>query len=165
MNFKDEIIAKAKTYQRKCEINARSHFLHWEESAKWNKRLGVPVVIATTFVGGTLFATITISNSLWLKVLLGLLSLYAAIMSSLQTMLKFSERSEKFKIAGLRYRSMVRRLDIFIFKCSENIYNKDTQQIALQEFENIALNLDEIAMESPSISDKMYDKAISEISL
>lgn len=122
-----------------------------------NTWLGVPVIIATTIVGTAIFGTLQENPHVAWKIAAGLFSLLAAVLSALQTSLKYSELSEKHKSAGARYASMRRRLDVFILKY-QNESEKD-RLIALKEFEEIAIKFGELAEESPSIPDKLYQQA------
>ncbi|PHS66982.1 MAG: hypothetical protein COB12_04790 [Flavobacterium sp.] len=161
-NFSN-IIEEAKKYQRKCEVNARAHFLLWENNSKWNKRLGIPVIILTTLVGSTLFASRAIRDSLLLEIVLGSMSLVAAILSALQITLRLADEAEKFKAAGLRYRSMVRQFDLFLFKYSDRINDMNQREKLHIDFKDLIERLDDLASESPSIKDRMYFKALLEI--
>ena len=47
----------------------------------------------------------------WLQILIGLASVAAAILSSLQTFLGYSERAEKHRLAGAKYGALGRELE------------------------------------------------------
>jgi hypothetical protein len=155
-----QLLDKAKEYQRNYKIIGRAHYIAWEEAARKNNWLGIPVVIATTTVGTAIFGTIQDNPVIGVKIFAGLLSLFAGILSSLQTVLKYSELAEKHKTAGARYTSARRRLDIFILKYENQ--SRPNKEQALRELEEIANLLGELAEESPSIPDKVYDKAEKE---
>jgi hypothetical protein len=86
--------------------------------------------------------------------------LSAAVLSALQTSLKYSELSEKHKTAGAKYAAMRRRLDVFILKYRNEPEEK--RQSALKEFEEIAIQFGKLAEETPRIPDKVYDQAARE---
>jgi predicted methyltransferase len=156
----DDIIEKAHQYFRTYSIVGRAHYIAWETAARKNKWLGIPVVITTTIVGTAIFGTLQESPGVAWKIVAGLLSLSAAVLSTLQTTLKYSEIAEKHKTAGAKYAAMRRGLDIFILKHRGE--SKEKRQVALQEFEEIATKFAELAEESPSIPDKVYDRAAHE---
>jgi amino acid transporter len=112
----DEIIEKAYQYFHTYSIIGRAHYIAWEKAARRNKWLGIPVVITTTIVGTAIFGTLQESPGVAWKITAGLLSLLAAVLSALQTTLKYSELAEKHKTAGAKYAAMRRRLDIFVLK-------------------------------------------------
>jgi hypothetical protein len=155
-----QLLDKAKEYKRNYKIIGRAHYIAWEQAARKNNWLGIPVVIATTTVGTAIFGTIQDNPIIGVKIFAGLLSLFAGILSSLQTVLKFSELAEKHKIAGARYASARRRLDIFILKYENQ--SRPNKEQALKELEEIVYLLGELAEESPSIPDKVYYKAEKE---
>lgn len=159
----NDILEEARNYRRKCMINARAHFLLWEYNSKWNKRLGIPVVVLTTIVGSTLFASKALEKYYWLELLLGILSLIAAILSALSITLRFSDEAEKYKSAGLRYRSMVRQFDFFILKYNNGQHQSYKLNEVHQDFEDLITKLDDLAAESPSIKDRMYFRAVQEV--
>lgn len=157
-----KIIEKAREYQKTYKIIGRAHYIAWEEAATKNKWLGVPVVITTAAVGTAIFGTIQDDPGLPIKILTGLLSLLAAVLSALQTTLKYSELAERHKTAGARYAGMRRRLEMFILKYDDQ---PRKQQDAMKELEEIALMFADLAEESPSLPDKIYDKAVKEFQL
>jgi len=156
----EDIIEKAHQYFRNYSIIGRAHYIAWEKAARKNKWLGIPVVITTTIVGTAIFGTLQGSPGVAWKITAGLLSLLAAVLSALQTTLKYSELAEKHKTAGARYAAMRRRLDIFVLKHRGD--SEENRKFALQEFEEIATEFAKLAQESPSIPDKVYDQAALE---
>ena len=156
----DDIIEKAYQYFRNYSIIGRAHYIAWEKAARRNNWLGIPVVITTTIVGTAIFGTLQESPGIAWKITAGLLSLLAAVLSALQTTLKYSELAEKHKAAGAKYAALRRRLDIFLLKHRGE--SEDSRRIALEEFEEIATELAKLADESPSIPDKVYDQAARE---
>ena len=154
-----KIIEKAREYQRNYRIIGRAHYIAWEEAVTRNKWLGIPVVITTAAVGTAIFGTIQDNMGIELKIATGLLSLTAAVLSALQTTLKYSELAEKHKMAGARYAGMRRRLEMFILKYEDE---PRKQQEAMKALEEIALLFADLAEESPSLPDKIYDRALHE---
>lgn len=152
-----EILETAQRYRNTAAIIGRAHYIAWENAAKWNNWLGIPVIVTTSIVGTTIFATINEEPEVGWKIAAGLISLLAAVLSALQTSLKFSENAEKYRAAGAGYAAMRKKLDLFRLHYSENA-NADRQS-ALNELESIIEELNKLAKESPSIKDKNYDKA------
>ncbi len=81
----------------------QSQYLAAEHCRRINNWLGIPAIIATGIVGSTVFATLSkeFGDSVWLKIGLGFLSLTAAVLASLQTFLKYSERAER-RVTAIR---------------------------------------------------------------
>lgn len=156
----EDVIDKACEYLRNYSLIGRAHYINWEKAARKNKWLGIPVVITTTIVGTAIFGTLQESPGITWKIIAGLLSLLAAVLSALQTSLKYSELAEKHKTAGAKYAAMRRRLDIFVLKHRGK--SDENRQVVLEEFEEIATKFAELAEESPSIPDKVYGQAVRE---
>ncbi|MGH2636979.1 MAG: SLATT domain-containing protein [Actinomycetota bacterium] len=73
--------------------------------------LGIPVVILTSFVGTSLFASVNQQVGTNVKIAGGLISVVAAVLASLMTFLRFPERAEKHRVAAARYGALRREMD------------------------------------------------------
>jgi hypothetical protein len=74
-----------------------------------NVLLGVPAVVFSAVVGTSLFATLNEAEiSTILRLIIGSLSVAAAVLAALQTFLRFAERAEKHQLAADWY-SAIRR--------------------------------------------------------
>ena len=118
--------------------------------------LGVPVVICTSIVGTSIFATLSDNPAVIWKIAAGLISLAATVLAALQTFFKFSELSAKHKLAGAEYGTLRRKIDLFLLHFSN--HGENSRQNALNELQEIAENLGRLAKESPDLSDQLYDK-------
>jgi len=79
-----------------------------------NLWLGMPVVVLSTLVGTSLFATLSNSHdpvAPQLRLLVGCISVAAAVLAALQTFLRFSARSEQHTLAADWYSSLRRDLE------------------------------------------------------
>ena len=81
-----------------------------------NLALGIPVVIFTTVVGTSLFASMATSSDSstgsgsglpgWARFLIGSISILAAVLAAIQTFLRFAERAERHAQAADWYSSI-----------------------------------------------------------
>jgi uncharacterized protein YdcH (DUF465 family) len=161
-NAVEDIIEKALAYWRTSSIVGRAHYIAWEKAARRNRWLGIPVVITSTIVGTAIFWSIQQEPALGWKILAGILSLLSATLAALQTTLKYSELAEKHKLAGAKYSKMRRRLDMFLLKIA--FKKEEYRQDALQELEDINNEFAQLAEDSPSLPDDIYDQALHEFS-
>ncbi|WP_414683005.1 SLATT domain-containing protein [Longimicrobium sp.] len=76
-----------------------------------NYALGIPALVISTAVGSTIFATISDDASNAVKIVLGLLSLAAAVLAGLQTWLGYKETAARHHIGGVRYGALLRLID------------------------------------------------------
>ena len=157
----NSIIKQAKQYRIDSTYTGRAHYKAGDLSIKYNNRLGIPVIFTTAIVGTSIFATINESPQVKLRILAGIIIFLATILSTLQTFFKFSEKAEKHRIAGAKYGSIRREIDLFLIKYSEE--KDDDRKNALSELELIAKQLSTLASESPRIPDKAFSIAINEI--
>lgn len=159
----DDIINKPHQYLENYSILGRTHYIAWERADKKNKWLGISVVVTTTIVGTAIFGSIQENPAIFWKVAAGLLSLSAAVLSALQTILNYSELAEKHKAAGAKYSAVRRQLDLFILKHkSQSAEHREIALIAPKELEEIIAKLVNLAEQSPSLPDTVYSRAEQE---
>src|SRR4051812_10822647 len=70
-----------------------AHHLAADRFERLNYRLGIPAVVFSTVVGTAVFATLQKEVDLRIKISVGLISVAAAILTALQTFMRFSERA------------------------------------------------------------------------
>src|ERR1019366_3514304 len=77
--------------------------------------LGIPVIVLSTIVGTTVFATLQKhvaddGAGFSVKLAVGLFSIVAAVLSSLQTFLRLEDRAEKHRLAGIKFGALMREI-------------------------------------------------------
>lgn len=101
----------------RSRIAQKTHLLTADRRLRRNRRLGIPVVILTTTVGTSVFASLAITNpDVWAQILVGLTSICAAVLASLQTFLNLSEKSEQHRLAANRYSKIKHDIEIAILE-------------------------------------------------
>ena len=155
----DDIRDRAEYYRVRAQRKARSHYLTAKRNSRMHTNLGVPVVVISTIVGSTIFATISDDPAVGWKIVAGLLSITAAVLAALQTFFKYSELAEKHRVSGAEYASLKRRLDSYQLLFAESDGNRKDYLDAL---ESIVTDLDQLERDSPDVPDDLYDKAVSE---
>ncbi|MEO1390603.1 MAG: SLATT domain-containing protein [Cyanobacteria bacterium J06634_6] len=129
-----------------------SQFAHYESAksfARIHYWLGIPSVLLSTLIGTSIFATLGESVETNLRLAAGLVSVLAAGLTSLQTFLKLSEKSEKHRSAAARYGSLRREIEELLSLQSLN----ESSAASLREA------IDRLAEESPSIPNRDWSKA------
>lgn len=87
---------------------------HYDAAAETQKRyfrLGVPVIVLSTVVGTSVFATLNTDPHPWIRIVVGLVSITAAVLAALQTFLKHAERAEKHREAGAKYGAFLKEIE------------------------------------------------------
>ena len=110
----------------------------------------MPVIALTALVGTSVFATLQSDAGPRVQITLGILSVAAAVLASLQTFLGYSERAEKHRVAGAKYGALARHLEELLAVSGE------PQADAI---EGIRGAIDSLALESPNTPLKIYRRA------
>jgi hypothetical protein len=128
-----------------------SHYDSAKPLAALNNKLGIPVVILTTFVGTAVFATLEKEVDGRLKILIGLISVSAAVLSSIQTFLRFSEKAEKHRSTAAKAGSLRREIEQYISQ--GNVNNLPSEKI-----DGLRASIDKLAEDAPNIPHKIWQK-------
>lgn len=125
--------------------------------SRMHTKLGIPVIVLTALVGTTVFATLESSTLLFIKIGVGLLSVTAAILASLQTFLGYGERSERHKLAAFKYGALRRDIELFIATAPPD-------DAKIRSFtEDFRTRWDMADNESPPIPQRFYDIAAKKV--
>jgi hypothetical protein len=92
----------------------RAQIAHFETVARLERLkygLGIPVVVLSTVVGSTVFASLHETTATWLKVTAGIASVVAAVLASVQTFLQHAERAERHRSAAAAYGRLKKELE------------------------------------------------------
>ncbi len=122
-------------------VSQKCHYLASARFEKYNYYLGIPTTILSVAVGTVIIASSSKHIYSIIAFIFGIGGILAGILSSLQTFLKFNERSEKHKIYGVKYGIIGRRLEILV----------NTPDITYQIIDNIKLELDALANDAPKL--------------
>ena len=77
--------------------------------------IGVPAAVFASVVGTTVFATLERGvASVYGKVAVAALSVLAAVLTTLQTFLRYAERAERHRAAAAGYSSVRRRIEVLL---------------------------------------------------
>lgn len=128
-----------------------SQFAHYVQATRFRRAgfwLGIPVIAITTVVGTAAFASISDeASSNEAKIIVGLFSVLATVLSSLQTFMKLPEKAELHRSFGARYGAIRRKL--------EQVYaERDGQQIPHQVLSSLNAELTALAEEAPDVPSK-----------
>lgn len=108
-------------------------------------------MILTTFVGTSVFATLGRNVDLWLRIGVGMISVLAAVLASLQTFLRFGERAEKHRSAAELWASIRREIDEMLALHPTYLASRGDPK---QYLDDLRRRMDEIAQQSPEMGVK-----------
>lgn len=154
-----DVIEQARGYQKDARESGRGQYKAGDIAAERHVLLGIPVVITTTIVGTSIFASLSADPAIGWKILVGLISIVAAILSALQTFFNYSEIAEKHRVAGARYGKKRRRFEAFLLRYGDG----DSRDAALTDMEKLSDELSKLAEESPRIPDRAWKRALNEM--
>lgn len=78
----------------------------------------------------------------------------AAILTGIQTLLRFEERAEKHRTVGARYSALIREIDEALAFADKG------REIPFKSVKNIREQYDKISLEAPATSRKVYEKVV-----
>ncbi len=116
--------------------------------------LGVPVVVLTTFIGTSVFATLQDDIDASLKIFVGVISVTAAVLASLQTFLRFGERAEKHRVAGESWAALRREIDEMLALHPTYLAARGDPKNYLDDLRK---RMDDTAALSPALGDRQWD--------
>jgi hypothetical protein len=163
MAFSD-MLATAEDYRHYAQKKSNAHYRMSERARAKHNRLGIPVTVATAIVGTAIFATLNApTQSFWIQVAAGLLSLLAAVLAALQTFFNFSDVAAQHKEAAANYEAVRHQLDWFLLSYS-GWSEESTLEAPLKQLRETAAQLDDIAKKAPSVPDSVYDAVRTRVS-
>ena len=156
-----DILDQAERYRQHTLYLGGGHYTAGKRTARRHNLLGLPVVIMTSVVGTSIFATLSSTPTTTWKILTGLVSLSATVLAAVQTFFRFSEQAEKHKAAGANYGTLRRQFDVFLLRYAQDDSSPRNQ--ALLELQALAERLGQLAKDSPDLSDRLYDDAMRRV--
>jgi len=113
---------------RDTKLRRATQYLSAVHCRRQHLRLGIPVIIFSTLVGSSVFATLNADTdevSICLKITLGLVALTSAVLAALQTFLRFPEQAERFSVANRTYNRLEKEIEQLIaFPPSDEVLEK-----------------------------------------
>jgi hypothetical protein len=104
----EPVLALLRDTHNAAAISQDAHYAIATRLVRYNIWFGIPVVALATLVGTSVFATLQKDVRTDLRILVGFVSVLAAVLASLQTFLRFQERGEKHRAAAEHW-SQIRR--------------------------------------------------------
>lgn len=123
---------------RRARNSQSRHYAMADRLANSGRYLGLGVIAITSLTGTSAFLSlIATAVSPALRVIIGLTSISAAVLATLQTFLRYSERAELHRRAGAQYGAVRRRLEALHAKGSLLDYEREVA-LARDELDLIA---------------------------
>jgi hypothetical protein len=157
------------SWHRRVAAAEHGHRLMGDRLRRRYLLLGIPVVIFTTLVGTSAFASISKAqgNSIQgldidpdvVLVVVGTISVMAAVLSSLQTFLRYATRAEGHRIAALRYETLRRDMATTL------ALPREARGQADRDLDSVRQRMDRYAKESPTIGERQWERLSADFGL
>ncbi len=109
--------------------------------------MALPTVGLSAIVGTAVFATLQQQSSFWLQLAVGAMSVLAAILTALQSTLRYQELAEKHRGAGAKYNAIGREIELL----------RAYPEIDAEKVEDLRARIDSLAFESPHIPQAVHE--------
>jgi hypothetical protein len=145
------IVRLLRDWARRAGASADAHYRLASRLSRANVRFGVPVVALTTAVGTSVFATLEHQVDTALRIVVGITSVVAAVLASLQTFLRFGERSEKHRVAAEAWADLRREIDEMVALHPDYLASRGDPKDYLDDLRR---RMGEIAQQSPEMGEQ-----------
>ncbi len=154
-----DILAWSRDYRRIYAICARGHHLAAAQKHRLNHYFGVPAAVIAAIVGTSVFVTLKENPDIVWRIIVGLVLLLSAVLSTLQTRFDYGAAASKHKTAGTKYSAVRRRLELFELRYADS---EAEREAALVEIEKIVEDLEKLAENFPAIPGASWNRAKKE---
>jgi hypothetical protein len=148
------VLSKWQKRARESQYSHNESAKYFENASYW---LGVPVIVLSTVVGTTVFATLQKQVSLKIQIGLGTISVIAAILAGLQTFLRYSERAEKHRAVAAEYGAVRRQIEEIV---ALPLAFRGTPKDFLEQLRK---KLDSLAQTAPSVPNRIWTRTLTKL--
>lgn len=114
--------------------------------------LGIPTVVLAAFVGTAVFVSLEQDAGGTSKIVVGMISILAAVLASLQTFLGFSERAEKHRLTAASYASVRRSLELL-----QTFWSDDGVELTTK-LHQVKIEMDSLAKSALDVPKKLNQR-------
>jgi hypothetical protein len=137
-------------------VSQDAHYAIATRLGKYNVWFGVPVVALTTLVGTSVFATLQKDVRTSLRIVVGFVSVLAAVLASLQTFLRFQERGEKHRAAAEQWSRIRRETKQMLALHPDYLAERADPKAYLDQLRE---KMDRVSAQSPEIGENEWTSA------
>jgi hypothetical protein len=152
----EAVLALLADWHDRAATSQDAHYAIATQLTKYNVWFGIPVVALATFVGTSVFATLQKDVQTSLRILVGVISVIAAVLASLQTFLRFQERAEKHRAAAELWAAIRREIDQMLALHPDYLAERSDPKAYLDDLRR---RMNEVSAQSPEIGGRDWAKA------
>jgi len=125
---------------------------HYDAARFFSRRnywIGIPAIIFAAIVGTSVFATLEREVDIYIKLIVGMISIIAAVLSALQTFLKYSDRADRHRRTGARYAAIKREIEQLLTWSEEDLRESS------KSIDTLRMQIDELSIEAPEVPERI----------
>jgi hypothetical protein len=148
-----DVVALLQEWARRAAAAKAAHYELVAVLRARHYRLGVPVVVLSSLVGTSLFATLTEQEvNQPLRAVIGAVSVLAAVLAGLQTFLRYGEQAERHVMAADWYASVQREIEEAL------VLPVSARPHAREFVTKVRKEMSKVGQQSPEISEDRWRK-------
>jgi hypothetical protein len=152
----EAVLSLLREWEERASISQDAHYVLATRLGGYNLLFGIPVVVFTTVVGTSVFATLQENVGTSWRILVGIVSVLAAVLASLQTFLRFQERAEKHRAAAELWAAIRREIDQMLALHPDYLAERTDPKAYL---DTLRRRMGEVSAQSPEIGNKDWSAA------
>ncbi|WP_256829677.1 DUF4231 domain-containing protein [Pseudomonas sp. Pse1] len=146
MSQNDALQVLVQWYER-TSVVAVGHYRAALRYSRLHFWIALPTVALSAAVGTAVFATLQQQSSFWLQFVVGAMSVLAAILTALQSTLRYQELAEKHRGAGAKYNALGREIELMMA----------LPEVSSAKVDDLRVRIDSLALESPHIPQAVHE--------
>lgn len=146
-----------KSWRANCR---RSQVANYNAANRFSRQhywIGIPAAILAAVAGTSVFVNLQEMDQREIRILVGVTSLIAAALSTIQTLLHSDERSAKHRATAAGYAAVKRELDQMIADAV------DGNPLSPERMNMVRMQMDSLAREAPEMPDGIWKAALDEV--
>ena len=140
-------------WDRRAAASSEAHYALAGRLAGRNIQLGVPVVVLTTIIGTSVFASLQKDVGTSWRIAIGVVSVLAAVLASVQTFLRFAERAEQHRASAENWAAIRREIAQKRALHPEYLAARGDPQKYL---DGLRRRFDQVSAQSPEMGEKTW---------
>jgi hypothetical protein len=156
VKWNDDLDAVLETWRLRAWASQIAHYQVAERLRRRNRELGLPVVILTTAVGTSLFATLNQDQlAMAWRIVVGTISVLAAVFAGIQAFFAFAQRADQHVLAADWYSSIRRRIEQL------QAMPRASRGDARECLDGIRKEMNHVGSQFPEIGEKTWNRVAS----
>jgi hypothetical protein len=145
-------ISLLKEWQDDARVLLYAHLATAEKNRRLNMAIGGCSVMLSAIVGTSVFSALGKNSSKYLQILIGIISILAAVLTALHTFLNLSDQVNKHQMAGSGFAALHKQLEQLI------VCTPTSNEVLNDQMNQIRERWDKLRADSPAMSARTLSK-------